>query len=84
MLLILVAGIVLPVEDVIQAGDVDVGDVTALPGADEAVLVRMVRLGQGRLIFTVTSASGDSPEQEQAVRMTTEVRRHRRGRDTVE
>ena len=49
MLLILVAGIVLPVEDVIQAGDVDVGDVIALAGADEAALVRMVRLGQGRL-----------------------------------
>jgi hypothetical protein len=84
MLLIFAAGIVLPVEDVIQAGDVDVGDVIALPGADEAVLVRMVRLGQGRLIFTVTSASGDSPEQERAVRMTTEVRRHRRGRDIVQ
>jgi hypothetical protein len=72
------------VEHVIPAGDVDVGDVIVLPGADEAVLVRMVRLGQGRLIFTVTSASGDSPEEEQAVKMTTEVRVRRRGRDMVQ
>jgi hypothetical protein len=72
------------VEHVIPADDVDVGDVIVLPGADEAVLVRMVRLGQGRLIFTVTSASGDSPEEERAVKMTTEVRVRRRGRDMVQ
>jgi hypothetical protein len=72
------------VENVIPAGDVDVGDVIALPGADEAVLVRMVRLGHGRLIFTVISASGDSPEEERTVKMTTEVRLHRRGRDMIQ
>jgi hypothetical protein len=72
------------VEDVILADEVDVGDVIALPGTDEAVLVRMVRLGQGRLIFTVTPASDDSPEEERAVKMTTEVRLHRRGRDITQ
>jgi len=50
------------VEDLVLAGDVDVGDVIVLPGADEPVLVSRVRLGQGGLIFTVVSATGDSPE----------------------
>jgi hypothetical protein len=72
------------VEDMIPAGDVDVGDVIVLPGADEAFLVRMVHLGRGRLIFTLTSASGDSPEEERAVKMTAEVRVRKRGRDMVQ
>jgi hypothetical protein len=45
----------------IPAGDVDVGDVIVLPDADDPVLVNRVRLGQGGLIFTVTSASSYSP-----------------------
>jgi hypothetical protein len=70
------------VEDVILAGEVDVGDVIMLPDADDAVLVSRVRLGQGGLIFTVTPASGDSPdEEERPVKMTTEVRLRKRGRD---
>jgi hypothetical protein len=70
------------VEDVILAGDVDVGDVIVLPDADDAVLVSRVRLGQGGLIFTVIPASGDSPdEEERPVKMTTEVRLRKRGRD---
>jgi hypothetical protein len=69
------------VEDVILAGDVDVGDVIVLPDADDPVLVSRVLLGQGGLIFTVTSASGDSPEEERPVRLTTEVRLGKRGRD---
>jgi hypothetical protein len=74
-------GIVLIVEDMILAGDVDVGDVIVLPDADDPVLVSRVRLGQGGLIFTVTSASSDSPEQERPVKMTTKVRLRKRGRD---
>jgi hypothetical protein len=53
-----------------------------LPDADDAVLVSRVRLGQGGLIFTVTPASGDSPdEEERPVKITTEVRLRKRGRD---
>jgi len=69
------------VEDVILAGEVDVGDVIVLPDADEPVLVSRVRLGQGGLIFTVAPASGDSPEQDRPVKLTTKVRLHSRGRD---
>jgi hypothetical protein len=69
------------VEDVVLAGDVNVGDVIVLPDADEPVLVSRVRLGQGGLIFTVASAIGDSPEQDRPVKLTTKVRLHSRARD---
>jgi hypothetical protein len=71
------------VDNVILAGDVDVGDVIVLPGADEPVLVSRVRLGQGGLIFTVAPASGDAPEEERPVKLTAEIRLRRRGRDVV-
>ena len=64
-----------------MAGDVDVGDVIVLPDADDPVLVNRVRLGQGGLIFTITSASSDSPEEERRVKLTTTVRPRKRGRD---
>lgn len=67
----------------VPASDVDVGDVIVLPGSEDAVLVRMVRLAQGQLIFTVTSAS-DSTEQDSAVRVTAMVRRRTRGRDMAQ
>jgi hypothetical protein len=68
-------------EDVIPAGDVDVGDVIVLPDTDDPVLVSMVRFGRGGLIFTVTSASSDSAEEERPVKVTAEVRLCKRGRD---
>jgi hypothetical protein len=68
-------------EDVILAGDVDVGDVIVLPDAADPVLVNMVRFGRGGLVFTVSSASSDAPEHEWPVKLTTEVRLHKRGRD---
>jgi hypothetical protein len=71
------------VENVIRADDVDVGDVIILPDADNPVLVNRVRFGQGGLIFTVCPASSDAPEQERPVKLTAEVRLHRRGRDAA-
>ena len=68
-------------EDLVLAGDVDVGDVIVLPDIDGPVLVSRVRLGQGGLIFTVASATGDSPEQDRPVKLTTKVRLHSRARD---
>ena len=68
-------------EDLVLAGDVDVGDVIVLPDADEPVLVSRVRLGQGGLIFTVASATGDSSEQDRPMKLTTKVRLRRRARD---
>jgi hypothetical protein len=69
------------VEDVVLAGDVNVGDVIVLPDVNEPVLVSRVRLGQGGLIFTVAPATGDSPEQDRPVKLTTKVRLHSRARD---
>ena len=70
------------VDDVIVAGDVDVGDVIVLPGADDPVLVNRVRFGQGGLIFTVTSASSKSAgEEDRIVKVTAKVRLCKRGRD---
>jgi hypothetical protein len=69
------------VEDVIPAGDVDVGDVIVFPGSDDPVLVSRVRLGQGGLIFTVASAGSDSPEEERPVKLSVSVRLRKRGRD---
>jgi hypothetical protein len=69
------------VDDVVLAGDIDVGDVIVLPDADDPVLVSRVRLGQGGLIFTITSASGDPPEEDRPVKLTARVRVHKRGRD---
>jgi hypothetical protein len=69
------------VENVIPAGEVDVGDVIVLPDASDPVLVNRVRLGQGGLIFTVTSASSDAPEEDRPVKLRAEVRLRRRGRD---
>ena len=68
-------------ENVIPAGEVDVGDVIVLPDASDPVLVNRVRLGQGGLIFTVTSASSDAQEEDRPVKLTAEVRLRRRGRD---
>jgi hypothetical protein len=83
MNLVFLPGIVLLVEDVIPADEVDVGDVIVLPDADDPVVVNRVRLGQGGLIFTVTSASTDSPEQEWPVKLTTKVRLRKRGQETA-
>jgi hypothetical protein len=70
------------VDDVIMAGDVDVGDVIVMPGAEDPVLVSRVRLGQGGLIFTVAPAGDDSSEEEdRPVKLTATVRLRKRGRD---
>jgi hypothetical protein len=61
----LLADIVGFVDDVIPAGDVDVGDVIVLPDADAPVLVSRVHLGQGGLILTVASASGATADEEE-------------------
>jgi hypothetical protein len=67
------------VEDLIPADDVDVGDVIVLPDADKPVRVSRVRLGRGGLIFTVSPACRESPEEERSVRLTAEIRRRRPG-----
>jgi hypothetical protein len=74
-------GTVSIVDDVILAGDVDAGDVIVLPEANDAVLVKRVRLGQGGFLFTVVPVGDDRPEAERVVTLTTGVRLHKRGRN---
>ena len=61
-------------EDLVFAGDVNAGDVVVLPGASTAVLVKMVRLGQGGFILTVAPVDDNRPQAEQLVTLTAGAR----------
>jgi hypothetical protein len=69
------------VENVIFPGDVNAGDVVVLPGASSAVLVKVVRLGQGGFIFTVAPVGDDRPQAEQLVTLTAAARLRKPDRD---
>jgi hypothetical protein len=68
------------VGDEVLPGDVVVGDVIVLPGADENLVVRMVRLGQGGFIFSVSAAGDPSPDSVYQVTLTARTRLQRLGR----
>jgi hypothetical protein len=68
------------VHDEVLPGDVAVGDIIALPGAPEGLLVRMVRLGQGGFIFSVSAAGDASPESVYQVTLTAQTQLRRLGR----
>ena len=61
-------------EDLVFAGDVNAGDVVVLPGSSTAVLVKMVRLGQGGFILTVAPVDDNRPQAEQLVTLTAGAR----------
>ena len=61
-------------EATVLAGDIDAGDVVVLPDAQDAVLVKQVRLGQGGFILTITPADDDRPEAERVVTLTAGIR----------
>jgi hypothetical protein len=69
------------VEDLVFAGDVNAGDVVVLPGTSAAVLVKMVRLGQGGFILTVAPFGDDRPQAEQLVTLTAGARLVKHGGD---
>lgn len=62
------------VEAIILAGDVDAGDVIALPDARDAGLVKQVRLGQGGFIVTVVPVDDDRPGAERLVTLAAGIR----------
>lgn len=68
-------------KDLVFAGDVNTGDVVVLPGASTAVLVKMVRLGQGGFILTVAPVDDDRPQAEQLVTLTAGARLVKHGGD---
>ena len=66
--------------DEVLPGDVGAGDIIALPGANEELLVRQVRLGQGGFIFLVSAADDPSSEPARQVTLTAQTRLRRLGR----
>jgi hypothetical protein len=68
------------VNDEVLPGDVGVGDIIALPGADEGLLVRKVRLGQGGFIFSVSAADDPSSGSVRLVTLTAGTPLQRLGR----
>lgn len=64
-----------------MAGDVEAGDLVALPDAVDPVLVKRVRVGQGGFILTVAPADDDRPERERLVTLSMKVRVRKCGRD---
>jgi hypothetical protein len=71
------------VNDEVLPGDVGVGDIIALPGADEGLLVTRVRLGQGGFIFSVSAADDPSSESVRQVTLTARTRLQLLGRVPV-
>jgi hypothetical protein len=68
------------VNDEVLPGDVGAGDIIALPGTDEGLLVRKVSLGQGGFIFLVSAADEPSADRAREVTLTAQTRLRRLGR----
>lgn len=56
------------------AADVNAGDVVELPGTSGAVVVKMVRLGQGGFVLTVAPVGDDRLQAERLVTLTASAR----------
>jgi hypothetical protein len=68
------------VEGEVGPGDLDPGDIITLPGSEEQMLVRAVRLGQGGFLLTVSPRDDPAPGAEREVTLTVAVRLARHGR----
>jgi hypothetical protein len=68
------------VEDAVLPGDLDAGDVIALPDSDEEMLVRAVRLGQGGFVLTVSPVDDAAPEATRLLTLTAATRLRKCGR----
>jgi len=71
------------VNDEVLSGDVGVGDIIALPGTDEGLLVTKVSMGQGGFIFLVSAADEPSADSAHEVTLTAQTRLRRLGRVRV-
>ena len=74
---------VLIVDEDVRPGDLEAGDLIALPDEAGPVLVLKVRLGQGGFILTVGPASGSPPASERQVTLTAATQLRRFGRVRV-
>ena len=71
---------VLIVNELVHPGDLEAGDVIALPEDVGRFLVSAVRLGQGGFILAVAPAAGSPPGAERHVTLTAAARLRRYGR----
>jgi hypothetical protein len=68
---VITPAMVLIVDERAPPGDLEAGDVIALPDEAGRFLVSAVRLGQGGFIFVVAPADGSQPGAERHVTLTT-------------
>lgn len=65
---------VLSVDEAVRPGDLEAGDVIAVPDEAGRFLVRAVRLGHGGFILTVEPAGGSAPGAGRQVTLTSDAR----------
>jgi hypothetical protein len=71
---------VLIVDEEVPTGDLEAGDLIALPDEAGQFLIRTVRLGQGGFILTVAPADGSAPGPERQVTLTAAAQVRKLGR----
>ena len=77
---VITIAIVLIVNELTRPGDLEAGDVIALPDELGRIMIRAVRLGQGRFVLTISPTDGAGPWVERQVTLTAAARVHRFGR----
>jgi hypothetical protein len=68
------------VPDTVLPGDLDPGDVIALDGAEDQLLVIAIRLGSGGFVLTVATLRGGRPGPERQLTLTASTAVRKRGR----
>lgn len=74
---------VLIVDEEVPTGDLEAGDLIALPDEAGQFLIRTVRLGHGGFILTVAPAGGSAPGPERQVTLTAAAQVRKLGRAHV-
>jgi len=80
---VITPAMVLIVDELVWPGDLEAGDVIALPEEAGRFLVSAVRLGQGGFILAVAPADGSEPGTERHVTLTAATRVRMFGRVRV-
>jgi hypothetical protein len=71
------------VADSVLPGDLNAGDVIALPDEDVDLVVEAVRLGQGGFLLTVSALNAAEPAATRIVTLTAATPVSRRGRNAA-
>jgi hypothetical protein len=71
------------VDELVRPGDLEAGDVVALPGEAGRFRVLAIRLGQGGFILTVASAEGSRSGAERQITLTADTQLLKYGRIRV-